>query len=113
MRELDAKEDPARDGSASVVCLRTWREMGIPATPRWLQETSAGEPGDTGDTGKVDQGQMTSIDEQLEMLHSLAQRHYPDSESERNACLVQLLTTRLRQYAAMFQGLPVREMRDE
>lgn len=55
---------------------------------------------------------MTPIDQQIEQIEALAARHFPDSESERNACLVQLLTTRLRQYAAMFQGLPVREMRE-
>jgi hypothetical protein len=56
---------------------------------------------------------MTSIDQQLEMLQALASRHYPDSEAERNACLVRLLTERLRQYAAMFHPVPVRQMREE
>lgn len=56
---------------------------------------------------------MTSIDQQIEQMEALALRHYPEDEGQRNACLVRLLTERLRTYAAMYQALPVRDMRDE
>jgi hypothetical protein len=56
---------------------------------------------------------LTPIDQQIQQLVDLSARHYPEDEAQRNACLVRLLTERLRMYAAMFQGLPVKAMRDE
>jgi hypothetical protein len=109
------EENEPRNGSPSVVDLRIWKELRILSAPCELQEIPASQPRDSGCAATVDQGQkqVTSIDQQLEMLNSLASRHYPDNEAERNACLVRLLTERLRQYAAMFHPLNVREMRDE
>lgn len=56
---------------------------------------------------------MTPINTQIEQMEDLAQRHYPEDEALRNQCLVRLLTERLRTFAAMYQALPVRAMREE
>lgn len=56
---------------------------------------------------------MTPIAQQIEQMEALALRHYPDDKAARNECLVRLLNERLRMYAAMFQALPVKEMREE
>lgn len=56
---------------------------------------------------------MTPIHQQIEQMEALAFRHYPEDEAARNACLVRLLTERLRTFAVIFQALPVREMREE
>jgi hypothetical protein len=56
---------------------------------------------------------MTNIQEQIEQMESLASRHYPESEAQRNACLVRLLKERLTTYAAMFQGLTVKDTMKE
>lgn len=55
---------------------------------------------------------MTPINQQIEQIEALALRHYPDNENQRNACLVRLLTERLRTYGVMFQPLPVVEMKE-
>jgi hypothetical protein len=113
LHELAPEKDRSGNGAARIVDLQVWRELRIPATPKWLQETSASESGDTGRAAQVDQGQMTPIDQQLEQMQALATRHYPDCEGERNACLVRLLTERLRTYHTMLQPLPVKQMREE
>lgn len=56
---------------------------------------------------------MTSLDEQISQMEDLAKRHYPDDDAARNACLVRLLTERLRTYYTMLLPLPVREMKGE
>jgi hypothetical protein len=55
---------------------------------------------------------MTPINTQIEQMEALALRHYPEDEGQRNACLVRLLTERLRTFAMLFQPLSVKEMRD-
>jgi hypothetical protein len=50
---------------------------------------------------------VTPIESQIEQMESLATRHYPEDAAERNACLVRLLTERLRMYHAMYAGKPV------
>lgn len=53
---------------------------------------------------------MTPIDQQIEQMEDLASRHYPDDDGARNACLVRLLTERLRTFHAMYESakkLPV------
>lgn len=55
---------------------------------------------------------MTPIQTQIEQIQSLAVRHYPEDEALRNAWLVEKLTERIRELAAMFQPLKVREMSD-
>lgn len=54
---------------------------------------------------------MTPITEQIEQMEAVASRHFPDDEARRNGYLVEKLKERLREYAAMFQRLPVREMK--
>lgn len=56
---------------------------------------------------------MTSIDQQIEQMKDLANRHFPDDGVARNECLVRFFEERLRTYAAMFQQLPVREMKPD
>jgi hypothetical protein len=56
---------------------------------------------------------MTPIDQQIEQLEELATRHYPEDASQRNSCLVRLLTERLRTYHTMLVVLPVKQMREE
>lgn len=46
---------------------------------------------------------MTGLEQQLEQLKALAKRHYPDDPEQENACLVRLLTERLRTYHAMLE----------
>jgi hypothetical protein len=56
---------------------------------------------------------VTPINTQIEQMEELALRHYPEDEALRSQCLVRLLTERLRTFAAMYQALPVRSMREE
>lgn len=107
------EKDAPPDGAARVVDLRVWKELRIPAAYRELPETSASVPGDSGRPQTVDGKEVTSLDQQLQQMHDLAARHYPDNEGERNACLVRLLTERLRTYHTMLQHLPVKQMREE
>jgi hypothetical protein len=55
---------------------------------------------------------LTPIDQQIQQLVDLSARHYPEDEAKRNACLVRLLTQRLTEFAALYQRLPVRQMRE-
>jgi hypothetical protein len=57
LHELAPEKDRSSNGAARIVDLQVWRELRIPATPKWLQETSASESGDTGRAAQVDQGQ--------------------------------------------------------
>jgi hypothetical protein len=54
---------------------------------------------------------VTPINDQLEQLASLAERHYPHDMLARQAYHIAKLEERLREFAAM--RLPVREMREE
>lgn len=56
---------------------------------------------------------MTPIQQQIEQMEAVAERHYPDDQAAQNAYLVGLLKSRLREFAALYQRLPVRQMRDE
>lgn len=47
---------------------------------------------------------MTPIDQQIQTMEDLAARHYPDDELQRTACLVRLLTERLRTFHTMYEN---------
>lgn len=113
LHELDAKDHASGDGAAQVISLQAWKELGILASPFDMREAQTGEPGSDCGPREVDRTEMTSLDQQLEQMESLARRHYPDDEAERNACLVRLLKERLRTYHTMLQPLPVRQMGEE
>lgn len=49
-----------------------------------------------------------SIEQQLRQIDAMADQHYPEDESMRNAYRVTLLQQRLREYASMFVRLEVR-----
>lgn len=49
---------------------------------------------------------MTPIDQQLQSLEADANRHYPDDPTQRSACLVRLLTERLRTYHTLYVDNP-------
>lgn len=42
---------------------------------------------------------MTPINEQIDQMRDLAQRHYPEDPTQRSECLVRLLEERLRTFA--------------
>jgi hypothetical protein len=44
---------------------------------------------------------MTPIHQQIEAMHSIANRHYPDDAAQRNEFLVRVLTERLQSLAWM------------
>jgi hypothetical protein len=112
MCALDTKEDAARDGSVSVVCLRTWKELRIPTEPRYLREVQGSASRDQGSADAMDQGrkEVTSLDQQIEQMEAMARQHYPNSDAERMAYMNRLLTERLREYHFRFVALPVKEM---
>ena len=45
---------------------------------------------------------MTNIEHQIQAMESLADRHYPDDQAQRNECLVRLLTERLRSFHELY-----------
>ena len=55
------------------------------------------------------EGVAKSIEQQLRQIDAMADQHYPDDESMRNAYRVTLLQKRLREYASMFVRLEVRQ----
>jgi hypothetical protein len=54
---------------------------------------------------------MTTLEEQIQQMRALAERHYPDDSAARNEYLVGLLLSRLREYHAQFISVPVKEMK--
>ena len=49
-----------------------------------------------------------SIEQQIAQMERMADQHYADDEAGRNAYLVSLLKSRLREYAGRFVRLEVR-----
>lgn len=55
---------------------------------------------------------MTSIEQQIEQMESMARRHYPDDELQRATYLARLLTERLRTFHVNTQKLRVMDFDD-
>ena len=52
---------------------------------------------------------MTSLDQQIEQIESLARQHYPNDPVARNSFKVEQLMQKLREMHYRFAGLPVKE----
>lgn len=69
-----------------------------------MSEAHTSNPGSDRSQAEV----ADSLEQQLNTMERLALQHYPDDEAGRNAYLVGLLKTRLREYAGRFVRLEVR-----
>ena len=77
-------------------------EVSQPNTP--MQQVPASTPGSH--AGQSDMAR--SIEQQIAQMERMADQHYADDDAGRNAYLVGLLKSRLREYAAKFIRLQVR-----
>lgn len=104
MHELDAEENAARVAKARLFCLRTRREIHLLPTEFDMPETPDNKPGSNRSAEAV----AKSIEQQLRQIDAMADQHYPEDESMRNAYRVTLLQQRLREMTVMFVKLEVR-----
>lgn len=55
MHQLAPEKDPASDGKAQVLCLRSWKELGVLSPPSNLSQASTSIPGSNREEKSMDQ----------------------------------------------------------
>ena len=101
---LVATQGKRTDGPLRLCRLPSRHEVEVsqPNTP--MQQVPASTPGSH--AGQSDMAR--SIEQQIAQMERMADQHFAQDEAGRNAYLVGLLKTRLREYAGRFVRLEVR-----
>lgn len=89
-------------------CVLEGTEVAFPSSDSHLQQAhERGQRNDREENNVAEQ----DFERQLRQIESMALQHYPEDEAGRNAYMVDLLKQRLREYAARFVQLDVKEMK--
>jgi hypothetical protein len=108
---LVASEGIRRDESVGIFTVCSWDTVHLCFSGLDVPEASENNPGTAEGPPSM---ALTPIEEQIEQIRSLAERHYPDDAGARSAWLVERLIQRLREYDAMVRrvDLMALEVRD-
>jgi hypothetical protein len=87
--------------------------MDVPGPDALMPETPTRDARSDRSAREISRQNMTSFENQIAQIESMALQHYPDDGQAREAYKVQMLMQRLREMHAMFARLPVREMTHE
>lgn len=103
---LVATQGVRTDGPLRLCRLPSRTEVAVPNTATHMPEAHASTPA----SDRSEDSVVSPLEQQLATMEKLARQHYPDDEAGRNAYLVGLLKSRLREYAAKFIQLEVRNV---